>query len=51
LVPRRDFDDVRDPGTEGGDVVSKVRGVDKVVKGWDVREEVGHLKFKSRSPR
>ena len=51
MVPRGDFNDVGDPGTEGGDVVAEVRRVDEVVEGRDVCNEVGHLKFKSRSPR
>jgi len=50
LVPRGDFNDVGDPGMEGGDVVAKVRVEDEVVKGRDVRYEVRYLELKSRSP-
>jgi len=51
LVPRGDFNDVGDPGTEGGDVVAKVRVEDKVVEGRDVRYEVRYLELKSWLPR
>ena len=51
MVPRGDFDDMGDPGTEGGDIVAKVRMEDEVIEGWDVCYEVRYLEVKSRSPR
>jgi len=38
------------PGTEGGDEGSEVRGVDEVVDGRDIHQEVRHLQFKGWSP-
>jgi len=49
LVLRGDFDDVGDLGMEGGDKVTKVRGADKVIDGWDVCKEVRYLELKGQS--